>query len=96
MFVKFLPIFPIEGVKEDDFVENATLTFKFWYIGVATLLVRFKYYFAWILADAICNNAGIGFNGYSSNGSPKWDRFSNVKILRFEVSVYESVFTWRR
>ncbi|KAF2885530.1 hypothetical protein ILUMI_20680 [Ignelater luminosus] len=96
MFVKFLPMFTIERVKEDDFVENTLITYKFWYIGVATLLVRFKYYFAWILADAICNNAGIGFNGYNSNGSPKWDRFSNIKILRFEfgTSMRESIEAW--
>lgn len=53
---------------------------------MVTTLIRFKYYFAWTFADATCNNAGIGFNGFDVNGNAKWDRFSNVDILKFEVS----------
>ena len=88
IFVKFLPMFPISRVKEDDFVENTSVTQKLVYLYVCTALVRFKYYFAWTLADAVCNNAGIGFNGVDENGATKWDKFSNVDILGFEVRVY--------
>ncbi|RZB39174.1 IQ and ubiquitin-like domain-containing protein, partial [Asbolus verrucosus] len=84
MFVKFLPMFPISRVKDDDFVENTSVTQKIVYLFVSTTLVRFKYYFAWTLADAICNNAGIGYNGIDENGSAKWDKFSNVDILKYE------------
>lgn len=85
-FVNFLPQFHIEGVKDDDFVENTTLLYKFWYLSMATMLVRFKYYFAWLFADAICNNSGIGFAGYDANGGAMWDKFSNIHIFKFEVS----------
>lgn len=54
---------------------------------MCTTTVRFKYYFAWLLADAICNNAGLGFNGYESDGSPKWDLFTNIYVIPFEVSI---------
>ncbi|KAI4458117.1 porcupine [Holotrichia oblita] len=88
IFVKFLPVFPITRVKESDFVENTSLLYKFWYLNGATMLMRFKYYFAWLFADAICNNSGMGFNGYDTNGKPQWDKFTNVFVLKFEVSLF--------
>lgn len=95
-FVNFLPQFHIEGVKDDDFVENTTLLYKFWYLSMATMLVRFKYYFAWLFADAICNNSGIGFAGYDANGGAMWDKFSNIHIFKFEfgTSLKESIEAW--
>lgn len=86
IYVKFLPMYSIQRVKDPEFVENTSLLYKFWYLNGATMLIRFKYYFAWLFADAICNNSGIGFNGFDTNGTPKWDKFTNVFILKFEVS----------
>ncbi|KAK5650034.1 hypothetical protein RI129_001063 [Pyrocoelia pectoralis] len=96
MFVKFIPMFTIQTVKEDDFIENTTLAFKFYYLATSTLFVRFKYYFAWIFADAICNNAGIGFSGFNEDGSSNWDAFSNIHILKFEfsTSLRDSIEAW--
>ncbi|XP_063926151.1 lysophospholipid acyltransferase 6 isoform X2 [Zophobas morio] len=96
IFVKFLPMFPISRVKEDDFVENTSVTQKLVYLYVCTALVRFKYYFAWTLADAVCNNAGIGFNGVDENGATKWDKFSNVDILGFEcaLNLRDAIASW--
>lgn len=51
-----------------------------------TMGVRFKYYFAWLFADAIVNNAGLGFNGYDTDGSAKWDRCTNINVIHIEVS----------
>lgn len=69
---------------------------------MCTTTVRFKYYFAWLLADAICNNAGLGFNGFDSDGTPKWDLFTNIYVIPFEVSIYGdlifmfvALMTWR-
>lgn len=39
----------------------------------------------WI-ADAINNAAGFGFNGYDSDGLPRWDLISNLRIMNIEVS----------
>lgn len=52
---------------------------------MATTIVRFKYYHAWLLADAICNNSGLGFNGYEKDGNPKWDLITNINVISFEV-----------
>lgn len=60
------------------------------YLIACTTLTRFMYYHAWILADAVCNASGLGFNGYDKNGNPKWDITQNVDIFGFEVC-FESV-----
>lgn len=96
IFIKYLPLFPISRLKDEAFLENTNLSYKFWYLTVSTSLVRFKYYFAWILADAICNNSGLGFNGYNENGSSKWDQISNVNIFEFEFgkSLKDCIESW--
>lgn len=86
VFTRFLPLYPLDELKDDYFMESTSLTYKFCYLSVVTTLVRFKYYFAWTFADATCNNAGIGFNGYDQHGNAKWDRVSNIDIIKFEVS----------
>ena len=55
------------------------------FLLMCTTLTRFMYYHAWILADAICNASGLGFNGYDEKGNAKWDIAQNVDILGFEV-----------
>nr|CAI5866034.1 unnamed protein product [Callosobruchus analis] len=96
IFLSLLPKFPIRRAKDEHFLENTSLSYKFWYLTVSTTLVRFKYYFAWTLADAICNNCGIGFNGYNEDGSPNWDGISNVDILQFELatSLKQAIEAW--
>jgi lysophospholipid acyltransferase 1/2 len=71
---------------DDDFLNNTSIIYKLWYMMMSTTIVRFKYYFAWLLADAICNNSGLGFNGYDKDGIAKWDLISNIYIIPFEVS----------
>lgn len=57
----------------------------------STTVTRFKYYHAWLLADAICNNSGLGFNGYDKDGNDKWDLISNINVVSFEVTLLS---TW--
>lgn len=66
-------------------MEGKSVLSQLVYLSVATVLVRFKYYHAWLLSDAICNLSGLGFSGYEDDGSPKWDLVSNVDIIKFEV-----------
>lgn len=42
-------------------------------------------------ADAINNAAGFGFNGYDSDGSPRWDLISNLRILNIEVRTNKNI-----
>ncbi|KAH8331548.1 hypothetical protein KR074_006058 [Drosophila pseudoananassae] len=86
IFMKFVKIYPVKDMKEDDFLEDTSMVYKFWYAMMATTCIRFKYYHAWLLADAICNNSGLGFTGYDKDGQPKWDLISNINVLSFEFS----------
>lgn len=98
IFVKFLPLFPIKRLKDEHFIENTSMSYKFWYLTVCTTLVRFKYYFAWTLADAICNNCGMGFSGHTEDGTPLWDSMSNVDIFQFEfaTSLKQAIEAWNK
>lgn len=89
IFITLIPMFPIKAIKDDDFVSNTSIAYKFWYLFVCTACVRCKYYHAWLLADAICNNSGLGFNGYNADGSPRWDLISNIDIFNFEVFTFK-------
>ncbi|KAH8269611.1 hypothetical protein KR018_010510 [Drosophila ironensis] len=86
IFMKFVKIYPVKDMKEEDFLENTSMAYKYWYAMMATTCIRFKYYHAWLLADAICNNSGLGFTGYDKDGQPKWDLISNINVLSFEFS----------
>ncbi|KAL0841242.1 hypothetical protein ABMA28_014971 [Loxostege sticticalis] len=57
-----------------------------WYAHLCVLVVRCKYYHAWLLSEAICNNCGMGFNGYDKDGQPKWDKMSNIDVFGFEFA----------
>lgn len=86
IFMKFVKMYPIKHTKDDDFVLGTSVSYKLWYAMIATTCIRFKYYHAWLLADAICNNSGLGFAGYDKEGNPKWDLLTNINVLSFEVS----------
>lgn len=62
---------------------------------MATTVVRLKYYHAWLFADAICNNSGIGFNGYDERGKSKWDLISNINVINFEVTRLNYKQQWK-
>ncbi|XP_012225902.1 lysophospholipid acyltransferase 6 [Linepithema humile] len=98
IFITFIPTYPIQRVKEDGFLKNTSMLYKIWYLIVATMLVRFKYYYAWLFADAICNSSGLGFNGYDERGNANWDLISNVDVWKFETSVNlrDSIDSWNK
>ncbi|XP_023171468.2 lysophospholipid acyltransferase 1 isoform X2 [Drosophila hydei] len=86
IFMKFVKIYPVKNMKEDDFIDGNSIPYKIWYAMMATTCIRFKYYHAWLLADAICNNSGLGFTGYDKDGNAKWDLISNINVLSFEFA----------
>lgn len=96
IFMTFITVYPIKTIKDDDFIDNTSFLYKLWFMMVSTTIVRFKYYHAWLLADAICNNSGLGFNGYAEDGTSKWDMISNINILQFEFATNfrEGVSNW--
>lgn len=81
--VFLLPRFPISYLTEPGFFQ-LSFFYKTLYIVAVTSLTRHVYFTGWILADAICNLSGLGFNGYREDGSAKWDLVSNVSVLGIE------------
>ncbi|XP_018795845.1 PREDICTED: lysophospholipid acyltransferase 1 [Bactrocera latifrons] len=96
IFMKFVKMYPVKNMKEDDFVNDSSMAYKFWYAMMATSCIRFKYYHAWLLADAICNNSGLGFTGYDKDGNSKWDLISNINVLGFEfaTNMRDAINNW--
>ena len=49
-----------------------------------------------LLADAICNMAGLGFRGYNGRGQAQWDLVTNVNPLSLEFgkNAREQVMAW--
>jgi lysophospholipid acyltransferase 1/2 len=62
------------------------------------MLSRLKYYVAWHLGEAISNASGLGFNGYESNGEPKWNLISNMNLWKFEtcLNFREAIHAWNK
>ncbi|XP_075169138.1 lysophospholipid acyltransferase 6 [Haematobia irritans] len=96
IFMKFVKMYPIKNMKDDDFVENTSVLYKIWYAMMSTTTTRFKYYHAWLLADAIANNSGLGFTGYDKDGNANWDLISNINVLGFEfaTNIRDAINNW--
>jgi len=77
---------------DEKFLYESPFYSKIWFIIVITSLTRFKYYFAWTLADAVCNASGFGFSGYNEKGDQEWNLLDNIDILGVEVCVYKSKY----
>lgn len=97
LLTKFVSVFPIRIIKEPEFLE-LTAPSKMLFLMVATAVHRFKYYHAWLLADAICNASGLGFNGYEEDGSARWDLHSNIDVLGFEcgLNLRDCIENWNK
>ncbi|XP_074656763.1 lysophospholipid acyltransferase 6-like isoform X2 [Tubulanus polymorphus] len=79
------PSYPAESLTRPSFNEMSFIG-KLWHMHVVLLMARMKYYFAWTMAEAVCHNAGLGFNGYDSSGKQRWDLIDNVDIKQVELS----------
>ncbi len=66
-------------------MSSQPLYYRFFYQHTAGFLIRSKFYTAWVLADAVNNASGLGFNGYDKHGNSKWDLVTNINILNLEV-----------
>ncbi|XP_054930031.1 lysophospholipid acyltransferase 6 [Dermacentor andersoni] len=96
--VYLLSAYPIEYIKQDDFLYNRNRLWQMLYIIWATSLHRHRYYHAWTLGEAICNAAGFGFNGYTSDKKARWNLLSNVDIVTIETStsLRELIIAWNK
>uniref|UniRef100_A0AAZ3SEU1 Membrane bound O-acyltransferase domain containing 2b n=1 Tax=Oncorhynchus tshawytscha TaxID=74940 RepID=A0AAZ3SEU1_ONCTS len=92
VFLSVCKVFPVERNIDDDFIATTPFYAQVVYLYLSMLTTRPKYYFVWTLADAINNAAGFGFNGYTSDGSPRWDLISNLRITDIEFATSFKMF----
>ncbi|XP_053607608.1 lysophospholipid acyltransferase 6 isoform X2 [Plodia interpunctella] len=83
--------YPMDVIKElmdplSEVSRTWSALYLLWYTNLSVMLFRCKYYHAWLLSEAICNNSGMGFNGYDHLGEPKWDKVSNIDVIGFEFA----------
>lgn len=59
-------------------------------------IYRFKYYFAWTVAEAGLTMAGMNYNGVNDNGVQQWDRYVNTRIrhVEFQTSLAKLPEHW--
>lgn len=97
-FVTIGPWYTVQRLRDDEFVLQTSFLHKMWLLIMVTTVARFKYYHAWLAADAISNACGLGFNGYDVQARPKWNLISNVHIPKFEfaASFRGSMENWNK
>jgi len=73
---------------------ETTIFYKFYFLVLTTTLERAKYYHAWILADAVCNASGLGYDKVNKT----WDLVTNVKPMGVELgcNLKESLDQWNK
>jgi len=81
----YTPRYPVEYNLSEKMV-NSPFINRLAFLFFSVFCVRVKYYFAFILSEAINNAAGLGFNGYDKSGIPEWDLLTNVKPLQLETA----------
>nr|XP_054749863.1 lysophospholipid acyltransferase 2-like [Lytechinus pictus] len=93
-----VPKYPIMANVDEDHLANSSFWYKMFCMMISVEFAKSKYFFGWVLADAIHNAAGMGFNGYDDKGNPKWDAASNVNVWNFEFPTNLKVLvdSWNR
>ncbi|XP_028027027.1 lysophospholipid acyltransferase 1 isoform X1 [Bombyx mandarina] len=91
LYLSLAKKYPLTALEEltdptSEVSQSWSALYLLWYAYLSTLVVRCKYYHAWLLSEAICNNCGMGFNGFSTDGTPKWDKMSNIDVFGFEFA----------
>jgi len=96
LFAFLSKLLPFHLNADPYFIANTPFLWRIGFMSVSMMVVRLKFYFAWIVADAGNNACGLGFNGYDSNGRELWNRITNVDVLEVEkaTNVRHMVNNW--
>ncbi|XP_062325203.1 lysophospholipid acyltransferase 2 [Osmerus eperlanus] len=92
VYLSIYKMVPVERSIDDSFISSTPFYQQVIYLYLSMLSLRPKYFFVWTLADAINNAAGFGFNGYTRQGIPRWDRISNLRIMDIEFATSFKTF----
>lgn len=85
LMVKVMPLIPLQQLADEEFIQAHGKLKRFAYFLVAATLVRFRYYFGWILGDITNNAAGFGHAGFDEETKKsKWNLAENMNIWEIE------------
>jgi hypothetical protein len=94
LFVVIGGHFPVGVVCKPEWLEQHSPLYVFLYANFALFLMRHRYYFAWVLSDAACNAAGLGYAGKNADGTPNWSGVLNIQYPAVEgASNFRSAMT---
>lgn len=85
--------FNVNLLGDQSYVNKTSSAYIFIHFFLAGLFVgRFKFYFAWLYADAVNNAAGFGYDQENDN----WNLISNVNFWKVELaySSREAIGNW--
>ena len=89
--------YPIAKLVDPAVVESTPFLQRVVLLYLAAYTIRFRFFYAWRVAEAATKLAGFGFEGYSAQGEiVGWNAVSNVDILGVELatSVQQIVRCW--
>jgi lysophospholipid acyltransferase len=84
--------FPMSYASTPEFLSH-NIVYRHVYCSISFILIRFNYYFAWLLAEGACILAGLGYNGLGRDAKARWDRVTNVRIHKVETAQAIAVVT---
>ncbi|XP_063055797.1 lysophospholipid acyltransferase 1 [Engraulis encrasicolus] len=92
VFLTLSKAFPFEYNINPHFTSEAPFLTRLAYAYVSVQAARPKFYFAWMLADAMHNAAGYGIKGLNEKGEVSWDLISNIRIWEIETATSFKAF----
>ena len=65
-------------------------------IYLVPTIYRYKYYFAWAVAESGLTVSGFNYNGQNERGAFRWDRYVNTRIrhVEFQTSLAKLPEHW--
>lgn len=76
----------VKGFFADERVLQMSLPFRLAYLHLAVMVVRLKYYFAWMVSEGAHVLIGIAYRPSPTTGRPLWDRTMNISMRRIECA----------
>ncbi|OWF40150.1 Lysophospholipid acyltransferase 1 [Mizuhopecten yessoensis] len=86
------PRFPALLNSDPVFIASHGVVYRMGYAVISMTCCKVKYYLIWTMGDAINNASGLGFNGFTPSGKPKWDLITNIKPFELERSTSAKMF----
>jgi len=86
LYLYFIPSYDIASHYKPDFIAATSPLHRFVLLQLSLLVQRFKFYFAWKVAEGGSILGGFGFEGYDVEGREKgWKGAENVDIIGVET-----------